>query len=90
MMQTVADQFERTLATAGISQIHGSLGDSLNGRTYAVRRQGKIEWIHVMQEEAAAFAANAEARLTGELMMRAVLNGQADLIVELGQSDLWR
>src|ERR1700678_2813200 len=44
-----------------------TVGDSLNGLTVSLRRQGKIEWIHVRNEEAAAFAAGAEAHLTGDL-----------------------
>jgi pyruvate dehydrogenase (quinone) len=42
-------------------------GDSLNGFTDALRRDGSIQWLHVRHEEAAAFAATAEATLTGEL-----------------------
>src|SRR6059058_1788811 len=67
MAKTVADQFAETLATIGVKRIYGIVGDSLNGVTDAIRRQGKIEWIHVRHEEAAAFAAGAEAHLTGEL-----------------------
>jgi pyruvate dehydrogenase (quinone) len=66
-VKTVADQFAETLAAAGVKRIYGIVGDSLNGVTDAVRRQGKIEWIHVRHEEVAAFAAGAEAHLTGEL-----------------------
>jgi hypothetical protein len=43
-MKTVADQFAETLAAAGVKRIYGILGDSLNGPTDAIRRQGKIEW----------------------------------------------
>ena len=67
MPKTVADQFVETLAQAGVRRIHGLVGDSLNGITDSLRRQGKIEWIHVRHEEVAAFAAGAEAHLTGEL-----------------------
>ena len=65
--KTVADQFAETLAAAGVKRIYGIVGDSLNGLTDAIRRQGKIEWVHVRHEEVAAFAAGAEAHLTGEL-----------------------
>lgn len=65
-MKTVADQFVETLAAAGVKRVYGIVGDSLNGLTDAIRRQGKIEWIHVRHEEVAAFAAGAEAHLTGE------------------------
>jgi pyruvate dehydrogenase (quinone) len=64
-MKTVADQFAEILAAAGVKRIY--VGDSLNGVTDAIRRQGKIEWVHVRHEEIAAFAAGAEAHLTGEL-----------------------
>src|SRR5215813_7320748 len=66
-MRTVADQFAEILAAAGVKRIYGIVGDSLNGLTDAVRRQGKIEWLHVRHEEVAAFAAGAEAHLTGNL-----------------------
>ena len=67
MAQTVADQFAATLAAAGVKRIYGVVGDSLNGITDAIRRQGKIEWFHVRHEEVGAFAAGAEAHLTGSL-----------------------
>src|ERR1700736_4945173 len=67
MAKTVADQFAETLAAAGVKRIYGIVGDSLNGLTDAIRRQGKIEWVHVRHEEVAAFAAGAEAHLTGGL-----------------------
>jgi pyruvate dehydrogenase (quinone) len=59
----VADQFAETLAAEGVKRIYGIVvvGDSLNGSTDALRRQGKIEWVHVRHEEVAAFAAGAEA-----------------------------
>ena len=56
-MKTVADQFVQTLSAAGVKRIYGVVGDSLNGLTDAIRRQGKIEWMHVRHEEVAAFAA---------------------------------
>ena len=64
---TIADLFARTLHLAGVERIYGVVGDSLNGLTDSLRRQGKIEWVHVRNEEAAAFAAGAEAQLTGKL-----------------------
>src|SRR6202161_3481739 len=67
MAKTVADQFAEILAAAGVKRIYGIVGDSLNGLTDSIRRQGKIEWVHVRHEEVAAFAAGAEAHLTGEL-----------------------
>src|SRR3982074_359612 len=67
MAKTVADQFAETLAAAGVKRIYGIVGDSLNGLTDSIRRQGKMEWVHVRHEEVAAFAAGAEAHLTREL-----------------------
>ncbi|HET9148761.1 MAG TPA: ubiquinone-dependent pyruvate dehydrogenase [Acetobacteraceae bacterium] len=67
MARTVADQFAEALAAAGVKRIYGIVGDSLNGLTDSLRRQGRIEWIHTRHEETAAFAAGAEAHLTGSL-----------------------
>ena len=50
MAKTVADQFAEILAAAGVKRIYGVVGDRLNGLTDALRRQGKIEWIHVRHE----------------------------------------
>jgi glyoxylate carboligase len=47
LTKTVADQFAEILVAAGVKRIYGVVGDSLNGLTDALRRQGKIEWIHV-------------------------------------------
>lgn len=63
----IADLFAETLELAGVERIYGVVGDSLNGLTDALRRRGKIAWVHVRNEEAAAFAAGAEAQLTGKL-----------------------
>ena len=66
MPRRVADQFADTLAAAGVKRVYGIVGDSLDGLTDAMRRQGKIESLRVRHEEVAAFAADAEAHLTGE------------------------
>src|SRR6202521_3616047 len=79
MAKTVADQFAETLAAAGVKRIYGIVGDSLNGLTDSLRRQGKIEWLHVRHEEAAAFAAGAEAHLTGDLAVCAGSCGPGNL-----------
>ena len=65
--QTVADQLVEVLVQAGVKRIYGIVGDSLNALTDAIRRSGEIDWVHVHNEEAAAFAASAEAQLTGRL-----------------------
>jgi len=79
MAKTVADQFADTLAAAGVKRIYGIVGDSLNGLTDAIRRQGKIEWVHVRNEEVAAFASGGEAHLTGELVVCAGSCGPGNL-----------
>ncbi|MET0241443.1 MAG: ubiquinone-dependent pyruvate dehydrogenase [Sphingobium sp.] len=63
----ISDLFTQTLHLAGVKRIYGVVGDSLNGITESLRRQGAIEWVHVRNEEAGAFAAAAEAQLTGKL-----------------------
>src|SRR5215468_334448 len=89
-MKTVADQFAETLAAVGVKRIYGLVGDSLNGLTDAIRRQGKIEWIHVRHEEVGAFAAGAEAHLTGELAVCAGSCGPGNLHLINGLFDCHR
>jgi pyruvate dehydrogenase (quinone) len=89
-MTTVADQFAETLAAAGVKRIYGIVGDSLNGLTDSIRRQGKIEWIHVRHEEVAAFAAGAEAHLTGTLAVCAGSCGPGNLHLINGLFDCHR
>ena len=66
-MPTVADHLIEQLDTQGVRRIYGIPGDSLNGLTDSLRENGRIEWVHHRHEEAAAFAAAAEAEITGEL-----------------------
>jgi pyruvate dehydrogenase (quinone) len=89
-MRTVADQFAAVLADAGVKRIYGIVGDSLNGLTDAIRRQGRIEWVHVRHEEVAAFAAGAEAHLTGELAVCAGSCGPGNLHLINGLFDCHR
>jgi pyruvate dehydrogenase (quinone) len=89
-MDTVADQFAGTLAAAGVKRIYGIVGDSLNGLTDAIRRQGKIDWVHVRHEEVAAFAAGAEAHLTGALAVCAGSCGPGNLHLINGLFDCHR
>ncbi|HEY4025483.1 MAG TPA: ubiquinone-dependent pyruvate dehydrogenase [Candidatus Dormibacteraeota bacterium] len=67
MARTVADQIVTALVRAGVERLYGIVGDSMNPVTDAVRREGSIRWIHVRHEEVAAFAAGAEAELSGQL-----------------------
>src|SRR6266550_7779744 len=90
MAKTVADQFAETLAAAGVKRIYGIVGDSLNGLTDALRRQGKIDWVHVRHEEVAAFAAGAEAHLTGDLAVCAGSCGPGNLHLINGLFDCQR
>ena len=90
MPKTVADQFAETLAAAGVKRIYGIVGDSLNGLTDSLRRQGKIEWVHVRHEEVAAFAAGAEAHLTGEFAVCAGSCGPGNLHLINGLFDCHR
>src|ERR1700677_3648193 len=90
MAKTVADQFAEILAAAGVKRIYGIVGDSLNGLTDSIRRQGKIEWVHVRHEEVAAFAAGAEAHLTGEIAVCAGSCGPGNLHLINGLFDCHR
>ena len=90
MAKSVADQFAETLAVVGVKRIYGIVGDSLNGLTDSIRRQGKIEWLHVRHEEVAAFAAGAEAHLTAELAVCAGSCGPGNLHLINGLFDCHR
>src|ERR1700760_4366736 len=90
MARTVADQFAEILAAAGVKRVYGIVGDSLNGLTDAIRRQGRIEWVHVRHEEVAAFAAGAEAHLTGTLAVCAGSCGPGNLHLINGLFDCHR
>ncbi|AXB78382.1 thiamine pyrophosphate-dependent enzyme [Novosphingobium sp. P6W] len=65
-MTTVAEVIVKTLEAAGVRRCYGIPGDTLNHVTDAIRTSS-IRWVHVRHEEAAGFAAGAEAMLTGEL-----------------------
>ena len=89
-MPTIADLMAQTLTVAGVKRIYGVVGDSLNGFTDSLRRQKKIDWIHMRHEEAAAFAAGAEAHLTGELAVCAGSCGPGNLHLINGLFDCQR
>jgi pyruvate dehydrogenase (quinone) len=65
-MSTIADVLVATLKASGVQRIYGLPGDSINGFSDAIRRDGDLAWQHVRHEEAAAFAAAAEAAVTGD------------------------
>ncbi|MEQ6897523.1 ubiquinone-dependent pyruvate dehydrogenase [Microbacterium sp. KR10-403] len=79
MSTNVAELFVQTLKNAGVQRIWGLPGDSLNAFTEALRRDGGIRWMHMRHEESAAFAAGAEAELTGEMAVVAGSCGPGNL-----------
>jgi pyruvate dehydrogenase (quinone) len=87
---TNADLLAATLINAGVSRIWGVTGDSLNGLNDSLRRLGKIEWMHVRHEEVAAFAAGAEAAVTGRLAVCAGSCGPGNLHLINGLFDCHR
>ena len=90
MSRTAADYMAQALAQAGVKRIYGVVGDSLNGFTDSLRRLKSIEWIHLRHEESAAFAAGAEAHLTGELAVCAGSCGPGNLHLINGLFDAHR
>ncbi len=90
MSRTAADYMAEALAQAGVKRIYGVVGDSLNGFTDALRRSESIEWIHMRHEEGAAFAAGAEAHLTGKLAVCAGSCGPGNLHLINGLFDAQR
>jgi pyruvate dehydrogenase (quinone) len=90
MTRTVADQMVETFAAVGVERIYGIVGDSLNGFTDALRRHGGIQWLHVRHEEVAAFAAGADAHVTGGLAVCAGSCGPGNLHLINGLFDCHR
>ncbi|GAC69716.1 ubiquinone-dependent pyruvate dehydrogenase [Gordonia soli] len=90
MATTVADTMVEIIKNAGVQRVYGIPGDSLNGFTDALRRDGSIAWQHVRHEEGAAFAASAEAALTGELAVCAGSCGPGNLHLINGLYDAHR
>lgn len=89
-MYRVADQIVEILEKAGVKRIYGIVGDSLNPVTDALRRRKTIEWIHVRHEEVAAFAASAEAQLSGNLAVCCGSSGPGNLHLINGLFDAHR
>jgi len=86
----VADLLVDVLVEAGVQRIYGLSGDSLNGITDSIRAKKKIQWVHMRHEEAAAFAAGAEAHLTGRLAVCAGSCGPGNLHLINGLYDCHR
>jgi len=89
-MTTVADNLITTLISSGVSRVYGLPGDSLNGFTDAIRRNDGMSWEHVRHEEAAAFAAAADAAVLGNLAVCAGSCGPGNLHLINGLFDAQR
>ncbi|MFD8567821.1 pyruvate dehydrogenase [Streptomyces sp. NPDC057694] len=88
--QNVAEQFVDILVRAGVKRMYGVVGDSLNPVVDAIRRNSAIDWIHVRHEETAAFAAGAEAQITGQMTACAGSCGPGNLHLINGLYDAHR
>jgi len=86
----LAELLVETLAFAGVERIYGVAGDSLNGITDAIRKRDNMRWVPVRHEETAAFAAGAEAHLTGHLAVCAGSCGPGNLHLINGLYDAHR
>ncbi|MFF8841682.1 pyruvate dehydrogenase [Streptomyces sp. NPDC015127] len=88
--QNLAEQFVDILVRAGVQRLYGVVGDSLNPVVDAVRRNAAIDWVQVRHEETAAFAAGAEAQITGRLAACAGSCGPGNLHLINGLYDAHR
>lgn len=90
MKHNVASYLTKVLESAGVKRIWGVTGDSLNGISDSLNRMGTIEWMATRHEEVAAFAAGAEAQLTGQLAVCAGSCGPGNLHLINGLFDCHR
>ena len=104
MPKTVAGPFADTLAATGVKRVCGIVGDGLNGITDSIRRQGKIEWLHVRHGGPVlvdAVVNRSELAMPPSVtlemakgftlyMVKAVMNGRGDEVIDLARSNLWR
>ncbi|MEU3691707.1 pyruvate dehydrogenase [Streptomyces narbonensis] len=88
--QNVAEQFVDILVRAGVKRLYGVVGDSLNPVVDAIRRTSALDWVQVRHEEVAAFAAGAEAQITGSLAACAGSCGPGNLHLINGLYDAHR
>ena len=86
----IADLLVAAIKQAGVRRVYGIAGDSLNALTEAIRKDKDIDWVHVRHEEVAAFAAGAEAHLTGSLAVCAGSCGPGNLHLINGLYDCQR
>jgi len=87
---SIAEQLVDVLVQAGVARVYGVVGDSLNPIVDAIRRKPGIDWVHVHNEEAGAFAAAAEAQLTGQLAVCAGSSGPGNTHLIQGLYDAQR
>src|SRR5258708_23328834 len=90
MAKTVSEVFVETLIEAGVRRVCGVVGDWHNGLTDAIRKSEQIDWLHVRHEETAAFAAGADAQITGQLAVCAGSCGPGNLHLINGLYDCHR
>ena len=90
MAKTVSEVFVETLIEAGVRRVYGVVGDSLNGLTDAIRKSKQIDWLHMRHEETAAFAAGADAQITGRISVCAGSCGPGNLHLINGLYDCHR
>ncbi|WP_342042822.1 ubiquinone-dependent pyruvate dehydrogenase [Bacillus sp. OTU2372] len=90
MKRTIADSLVEALLNAGVKRVYGIIGDSLNAVIDSIRRSEKIEWIHVRHEEVAAFAAGADADMTGSIAVCAGSSGPGNMHLINGLYDCHR
>src|ERR1700691_1771395 len=90
MAKTVSEVFVETLIAAGVQRVYGVVGDSLNGLTDTIRKSTQIDWLHVRHEETAAFAAGADAQITGRIAVCAGSCGPGNLHLINGLFDCHR
>jgi Thiamine pyrophosphate-requiring enzymes [acetolactate synthase, pyruvate dehydrogenase (cytochrome), glyoxylate carboligase, phosphonopyruvate decarboxylase] len=88
--KTVAQLLIDTLVSAGVKRVFGVVGDSLNGVTDTIRTNKHLTWVHMRHEEVAAFAAGAEAHLTGSLAVCAGSCGPGNMHLINGLYDCHR
>src|ERR1700676_4237569 len=90
MAKTASEVFVETLIAAGVQRVYGVVGDSLNGLTDTLRKSTQIAWVHVRHEETAAFAAGADAQITGRIAVCAGSCGPGNLHLINGLYDCHR
>lgn len=86
----VAEQVAGMIADAGVKHLYAITGDSLNDLTEALANDGRVKFVHMRHEESGAFAASAEAQLTGKLAACAGSSGPGHVHLINGLYDAQR